>query len=592
MTTHQALQAYLITFYQYSRQRIPKAVILVMLASLTDGIGLMLLVPLLALVGLEAGGSANAFTEQIQQMTDWIGISFNLPTVLMVYVGLISFRAILVYIRDTYLCQLEHEFVDTLRDQLHAAIGRANWLYLVKQRSSDLLHTLTSDISRVGHGARLTLQTLVTLTLVLVYLSVSLYLSPSMTLIVVGTAAVLMWVLRHYRTKAKQLGTQQIKTGQNLFASVSEFLQGIKLIKSYTAEGYYRGYFAHTVQQQREKALAFNRANTLAQQIFHISAALLLGVYFYIAISGLQIPLAEMIVLAIIFARFMPLLSSLQRNYENIMHMLPSYTAAMQLRADCQAAAEPVIATPVSPIPLHTAIQLTDVSFHYKPTQPTLHNITATFAAGKTTAIVGLSGAGKSTLADILAGLIQPNSGTIQIDDTLLDSHTWQAWRPATAYVPQDAFLFHDSLRNNLLWASPNSTDDELWQALTMAAANFPLAEGLDTLIGEKGMRLSGGEKQRVALARALLRKPSLLLMDEATSALDNQHEHQITTAIEQLHGKLTIVLIAHRLTTVQKADQILVLDQGRIVQQGTWDSLSQAEQGSFYRLLKPQGHA
>ena len=594
MTSHHPLRAYLTTLYQQSRRRIPKALALVMLTSLTDGVGLMLLVPLLALVGLEAGGSSNALTEHIQQLTSWVGISFNLPTVLMIYVGLISLRAILVYIRDTYLCRLEHEFVDTLRDQLHEAIGQANWLYLVKQRSSDLLHTLTSDISRVGHGARLTLQTLVTLTLVLVYLSVSLYLSPSMTLIVVGTAGILMWILRHYRTKAKQLGTQQIRTGQNLFASVNEFLQGIKLIKSYTAEQYYRRYFTHTVQQQREKALAFNQANTLAQQIFHIGAALLLGLYFYIAIVGLQISLAEMIILAIIFARFMPLLSSLQRNYEGIMHMLPSYTAAMRLRAACQAAAEPVLSTAPTPLSLHTGIQLTDVSFHYTSDQPTLQQITATIPAGQTTAIVGLSGAGKSTLADILAGLILPNSGSIQVDDTLLNHQTWQAWRPATAYVPQDAFLFHDSLRNNLLWASPDSTDDELWQALDMAAASSftrNLTEGLDTIIGEKGMRLSGGEKQRVALARALLRKPRLLLMDEATSALDNQHEHQINTAIDQLHGQLTIVLIAHRLTTVQNADQILVLDQGHIVQQGTWDSLSQAERGSFYQLLKPQQH-
>ena len=551
----------------------------------------MLLVPLLALAGLEAGGQANPLTAYLHDATAWLGISFNLPTVLLIYAGLISLRAILVFIRDTFLCRMEHEFVDTLRDQLHQAIGQASWLFLLKQRSSDLIHSLTSDISRVGHGARLTLQTLSTFGLVLAYFSVSLYLSPGMTLTVISSAGLLFWVLRHYRGRAQRLGTQQIRTGQNLFASVSEFLQGIKLIKSYSAEGYYRRYFARTVSEQRQKALAFNRANTLAQQVFHVGAALLLGLYFYLAITWWQIALTEMIILAIIFARFMPLLSSLQRNYEQIMHMLPSYCAAMQLYQDCQAVAEPPADTHQPRLTLQQAIRLESVSFQYSATKPTLAQITTQIPAGQTTAIVGLSGAGKSTLADLLAGLIAPDSGRLTVDDTPLTADTWQAWRRATAYVPQDPFLFHDSLRNNLLWASPDSMDDALWQALEQAAAGAfcrQLPDGLDTLIGERGVRLSGGEKQRVALARALLRQPNLLLLDEATSALDNQHEGQIQAAIERLHGKLTIVLIAHRLSTVQHADQILVLEQGRLVQQGTWTQLCQERQGHFYQQLKP----
>jgi ATP-binding cassette subfamily C protein len=584
------LRAYLTTLYQHTRTQLPKAFLLVLLTSLTDGVGLLLLVPLLALAGLEAGN--HLLTEHLHTMTAWTGISFNLTTVLLIYVGLISLRAILVFARDTFLCQMEHEFVDALRDQLHQAIGQTSWLFLLQQRSSDLIHTLTTDISRVGYGARITLNTLSSSGLVLAYLAVSLYLSPGMTLTVLSSAGLLFWVLRHYRNRAQQLGIQQIRTGQNLFASVSEFLQGIKLIKSYSAEGYYRHYFARTVAEQRRKALDFNRANSLAQQVFHIGAALLLGLYFYLALAWWQIALTEMIILAIIFARFMPLLSSLQRNYEQIMHMLPAYSAAMQLYQDCQAVAEPPADATQPRLALQQAIRLDAVSFHYQADKPTLSQITTQIPAGQTTAIVGLSGAGKSTLADLLAGLIAPCSGHLNIDATPLTADTWQAWRPATAYVPQEPFLFHDSLRNNLRWASPDSTDDALWQALELAAASSfcrQLPDGLDTIIGERGVRLSGGEKQRVALARALLRQPSLLLLDEATSALDNQHESQIQTAIEQLHGKLTIVLIAHRLSTVRHADQILVLNQGQLVQQGTWTQLCQDQQGHFYQQLKPQ---
>ncbi len=192
------------------------------------------------------------------------------------------------------------------------------------------------------------------------------------------------------------------------------------------------------------------------------------------------------------------------------------------------------------------------------------------FPARSTTAVVGQSGAGKSTLADVLTGLLAPDAGEMSVDGVPVAGARRRAWRRQVAYVPQDVYLFHDSIRNNLLWGQPDATENALRQALERAAASFVfrLPQGMETVVGDAGVRLSGGERQRLALARALLKRPSLLILDEATSALDLENEARICEAIEGLHGDLTVVVIGHRLPNLRRADQVVVLDAGRIAVQ------------------------
>ena len=208
------------------------------------------------------------------------------------------------------------------------------------------------------------------------------------------------------------------------------------------------------------------------------------------------------------------------------------------------------------------------------------------------TAVVGPSGAGKSTLIDMIMGLLQPERGHILIDNIPLSQSNLLSWRKSISYVPQDPFLFNGSIRENLLMIFPEATDEQIWEALEFAAAaDFvrKLPQGLDTLVGDRGIRLSGGERQRIVLARAILRKPSILVLDEATSALDTENERKIQEAIEQLKGKMTIIVIAHRLSTISNADQVIVLDKGRIIQSGEFHQLAKEKKGMFSHLLGKQ---
>ena len=222
------------------------------------------------------------------------------------------------------------------------------------------------------------------------------------------------------------------------------------------------------------------------------------------------------------------------------------------------------------PFTLSKELRFDSVSFRYDKNRMhwTLNNINFSIPANAMTAIVGHSGAGKSSVADLILGLLTPEKGKISIDGKILSDKLLKRWRKMVGYVPQESFLFHESVGQNLLKAQPGASTLQLWDALEKASARTfvsNLPHGLDTIVGDRGVRLSGGERQRIALARALLREPLLLLLDEATSSLDTENERHIQKALEKLQGELTIVVIAHRLSTIENADHVVVLDQGEV---------------------------
>lgn len=237
---------------------------------------------------------------------------------------------------------------------------------------------------------------------------------------------------------------------------------------------------------------------------------------------------------------------------------------------------------------LSRSIEFQAVSLRYLPEEPpAVSDLTFSLPRGSFTALVGLSGTGKSTVADLLLRLYEPTDGVIRVDGTPLADLDRQDWLTRVGSVAQDPFLFHASIRDNITFGKPNATQEEIASAARAAHAEafiWKLANGYDTVAGERGQRLSGGEAQRIALARALIRQPDFLILDEATSALDSDSEQQIRQALEEQRGRRTLLVIAHRLSTIAHADQILILAEGRLVERGRHGEL--LSRGGIYAHL------
>ncbi|MEY2927142.1 MAG: hypothetical protein RL367_1619, partial [Pseudomonadota bacterium] len=440
--------------------------------------------------------------------------------------------------------------------------------WLSQGRSSDHATLLLTNVSRIGLGFNQALQLMSILVTGAIYFGTALILSWPVTLLAMSGGAVVLAGFARYRRSALQLGEELTDANRKMHAQISEGLASVRLTKILGNEVLQSTNFAAVLCGVRDQQIAFAKSSGLGQVALQIGGAALLALLVYLGLGVWHVALAGLLPLILVFTRLIPMLGVYQQNWHYWLHAYPALAETSTILNDAEQAAEPAL-PPGLTIAFDNDIEFDAVSVCYEGRAAmALDAVSFRLAARTTTAIIGPSGAGKSTLADVLMGLIAPDSGVVKVDGLALGGEMRRAWRARLAYVQQDAYLFHASIRANLLWAAPGASDDALDKALTSASAGFvrSLPRGLDTVVGDGGVRLSGGERQRIALARALLCNPALLILDEATSALDPANELAVRQAIAGLHGDLTIVVIGHRLAMLKEADQIITIDGGRVV--------------------------
>jgi ATP-binding cassette, subfamily C, bacterial len=571
------------------RQAALTAVVMLLL-SVVEGTGLVLLVPLLQLVGVDAGPSAGSrFGAGLSAAFGFVGLTPTLGSVLAVYVAIAVLQSLLQRRQTELSASMRQRTEAALRMRLYRAVGRADWQFIARSRMSTFSHMLTSELDRIGTAAHDLAELSVVSLVVAVYLGIAFRLSPAITVLVLASGGVLALLLRRRVGEAHRLGRDMTETRGRLHAAVTEHLGSLKTVKSYGALDQQCAIFETLTNDVMHVNLKTIGGYASLRQETVVGSAVILAATIYVAKAIVAVPTAHLLMLLFLFSRLMPRLTGLIERAQTLATVLPSFAAFDDLERRARAAAEP---TPSGqrPLELTCAIRFERVTFRYagSAAAPALDRLDLTIHAGTTTAIVGPSGAGKSTCADLLLGLIVPTEGLVHVDGEVLDPSHLDDWRRQIGYVHQDTFLFHDTVRANLLWAEPTAKPADLDRALALAAADefvARLPDGLDTVIGDRGVLLSGGERQRLALARALLRRPRLLVLDEATNALDFENESRIQKAIDQLRQHMTIVVITHRLSAVQGADAVHVLEQGRLVESGTWTGLM-ARPGSRFRQL------
>jgi subfamily B ATP-binding cassette protein MsbA len=569
-----------------------------LLASLFDGFTLVLLVPLLKhLFG--TSGSLRAGSTQLESLMDRlvdplvVGLTPGQAAarlVVLLVLGLVL-KNVLSYASTQVSVRAQEGLVRDLRTRLFSHLLTLDFGFFQRTRGGQLISSIISEVDQT--------KTVITASLLsffqnLVVVAVTLFILSQISLrltlltlafvpfLVVGLQVLLRRLRAHARARAHERG--------EITATVTERLGAIRLIRSYGEEARETSHFKSQAERYRKRVIRTQRFSSLTSPATEVFSGFLVILIIWAGtkpgLVGLGAPLAPEAIIVFLMAA-LKLTSPLKT--------IASFPAVMAVTLASAERIFDLLDQPPSeidrpgdePARFEREIVFDRVSFRYGDGDLVLRDVSFALGKGKVVALVGPSGAGKTTLADLLPRFHDPTTGQILMDGVPLTRLSRRSLRSMMGVVSQDTVLLNDTVRANIAYGSPGASAEQVEAAAEAAnAAAFiaTLPQGYDTVLGERGTRLSGGQRQRIAIARALLRDPPILILDEATSALDTESERLVQQAIERLMRERTVLVIAHRLATVRDADEIVVLDAGRIVQRGSHEELLRA--GGLYRRL------
>ena len=554
---------------------------------LMSSISIVMLVPMLDLLNVSLGdGSSLAIL-----LRPFLALSYRERAAVLIgiFVLLMLFRAILHRQATIEQNRLLETYERSLRSRLYDGLTQTSWEKLSGMKYADLVNLFTTQCRQ----ARFCLQWIIALigsaVTAVMQLVIACFMSLPVTGMVVAVGCVFFALFRPVQKKSKAYGEKVIEVHRNLHREIQEQLSGIKEIRAYGVEKTQRQRFEDINQAYYDASRKMTQLRVMPQLCYSVAAAVMIAFAFVVSVLVLDTATAQLVVLVYIFARLWPVFSSWQGQLQNIHSYLPAIGKIEEALREFSLARQ-ICAERTEQIEFKQELAFENVSFAYETGRDeVLHDVSFSLPFGSVTALVGRSGAGKSTVADLLLGLLSPKNGRILVDRIPLAERNISFWHRSIGYVPQDPMLLNTTVRENLRRFHPEATEEEIIEALKQAQAwEFVenLEHGLDTVIGEKGVRLSGGQRQRIVLARVLLGKPQLIILDEATSALDYESENAVREMIHSLKGKSTVLIIAHRLATIRGADRAIVLEDGRVAQQGSMQELLNQADGYLSHML------
>ncbi len=573
------------------------ALLCTFIASLLDGAILVILVPLLRFLFGTAGAlGGNTPLEQfvnglVAPLLEGATREQGLATMTLLLVGAYLLKNTFAYLSSQLTVRVQEGLVATLRSKLYAHLLQLPLSFFERMRTGMLTTALASEADQAKGVVSASLVSLFkNVTLVLTTLTVLFTISWRLTLLAVACAPPLVLGLRFVVKRLRRHARARTEERAQLNARATERLSGIRLMRTLGMAQTESDAYEAQAQRYRKRVIRTQRFSSLTGPVSEAFSVGLIVLILYSAthpgLLGLAAPLPANAVL-VFLAASLRLMSPLKSISEFPAQWTQAMASVERVFSLLDEPASETDAAGAGQAHFTRDLAYDHVSFEYRPGEPVLQDVSFTVTPGQVVALVGPSGAGKTTLVDLLPRLHDPTAGQVLLDGIPTTACTRASVRSLLAVVSQDTVLFHDTVHNNIAYGVPGATREQVQAAARAAHADEFIArlpQGYDSMLGERGTRLSGGQRQRVAIARALLRDAPILILDEATSSLDAQSEQLVQAAIEHLMAHRTVLVIAHRLATVRKADVILVLDRGRIVQRGTHTDL--LAEGGLYRHL------
>lgn len=576
--------------------RIPQSAllfILIFFSGFAEVFGISVLVPVVTSImddnlDMETLGFPFDF---IPKLLIFFAITPNFGNVLLVTFLIMLSSFLLIHLQERVLASSRYKFIRNIRNTASEGLFESRWEHLSGTSTGELSNKLMIEAERGAENLIALINIFAFAIHLSAYIVLALLLSWEMSLLAMGTLIIAFFVSRQLIVQVGRLGTSSVSANTAYNKQIVDVFKGSKLIRALGIERYALERLSKLNGDATDVSTKILINQSVMKLIVNGLVAFALALILYTAVEIFSIEFSVLAVFLFIVLRLAPKFYSLQGQ----LHSYSAHRASLKiidgLITDSQQYRQKSEQGAFEFSRLENELIFENVSYAYPSSENrALADVSLRIKKNQFIAIVGPSGAGKSTLLDLVLGLIQPSSGTITADGRSLDQYKMSSYRSKVGFVPQESVMFDGSVFENICLGSDvdRSVIDESLDIAQVQSFVESLPEQLEAPVGESGTKLSGGQRQRLSIARALVRQPDLLILDEATSSLDSRSEELFQKALETIASRYTLIVVAHRISTIRKADLIYVLDNGRIVESGTYDTLID-QKSFFFELNKTQ---
>ncbi len=561
-------------------------IVLGFISGLLGSVGITAIIPLFYIISNEENPALDGVTEIITSFFSFLHIPLK-PSLLLAFIILLFLaKAIVTFVAKWISEKMSAHYTESVRKQIFKKSLHASWGYLLNQKTSTVERTIMDDTEKSGQIMTEITNIILALTSIITYGVVAFSVSPMAALLTLPAGALLFIFFKRFFAIVRKLVETVIKIDRKTTHYILEHLSGIKTVKTAGAEEPVIKNAWHYFEELTNIRIKFVTYDQITALSFEPLSVIIVACLFFISYHAPGFNIAAFAATIYLVQKIFSFIQIFQSRIQILNKIVPNLATVKDLLKMLDQNAESK--TGSKAFVFDKSLSFDHVTLCYEEGKPVLDDVSFSITKGSCAGLIGRSGAGKTSVADVILRLFHPNEGQVMLDGTKAEEISLSYWRKNIVYVTQDAFLLNNTISENIRFYDDEITDEDIVEAAKRAnifETIMRLPNQFATNVGERGVKLSGGQKQRVALARALARKPSLLILDEATSALDNESEQYIQETLNSIRGSVTILLIAHRFSTVTNTDHIITLENGKLIEQGDPQKLLENPDSYFARM-------